>query len=124
MSGGSLDPRFVDHFQNPRRVGDLPGATARVHVENPVCGDTLDLAAIIEDGLVKEARFRVLGCSGAIASASVAVDMISGQPLAAARALDARAIDAALGGLPVLKRHGADLAAEAVATLLKQERAP
>jgi nitrogen fixation NifU-like protein len=120
MAGGALDPRFLDHFQNPRNVGDLPSADVRVHVENPVCGDTLDLAIALEGDRVKAAKYRVLGCSGAIASASVATDRIVGQSLAEARALDARAIDAALGGLPQLKKHGADLAAEAIAAAVRK----
>src|SRR5258707_10164916 len=61
----------LEHFQRPRNAGEVPGATAVVEVSNPVCGDVLRLAVIVEDGVVREARFLCRGCTASIASASV-----------------------------------------------------
>jgi NifU-like protein involved in Fe-S cluster formation len=116
-----VDP-FTDHFQAPRNVGDLARPDARVEVENPVCGDRLTLGLRLEGGRVAEVAWRVLGCSGAIAAASAMSELVRGQELAAAAIIDKTAIDRALGGLPALKRHGADLAAEGLAAALRALR--
>ncbi len=113
-----MDPRFEEHFKAPRNVGDLPDATARAVVENPVCGDRLTLALRVEAGRIAAVAWRCLGCSGSIAAASALSEAIRGLDLGAARRVDRDAVDAALGGLPALKRHGADLAADALAAAL------
>lgn len=105
------DPRFQEHLRRPKNVGDLADASVVIEVENVACGDTLRLSLKVQKGVVTAARFRAVGCSAAIAAASVMTDRISGQKTDVARALDAKAIDDALGGLPLAKRHGADLAA-------------
>ncbi|MCA8925671.1 MAG: iron-sulfur cluster assembly scaffold protein [Planctomycetes bacterium] len=107
-----MDPRFLDHFHAPRNVGDLDAHDVQVEGVNPVCGDRLTLSLKFSPEGVAVARYRVAGCSGAIAAASAMSELVTGADLAAARAVDREAIDAALGGLPALKRHGADLAAE------------
>jgi nitrogen fixation protein NifU and related proteins len=111
----------MDHFQHPRNVGDLasPGAT-RVEVENPVCGDRLTLTVRLEADRVAEVAWRVLGCSGAIAGASAMSELVKGREVTTAAAVDRDAIDRALGGLPALKRHGADLAADGLAAALRK----
>lgn len=121
MSAGvaELDPRFLDHFRQPRNVGELPAATGTATVENPACGDLVRVALKIEGGRITALRFRCDGCSGSIAAMSVASELVRGRTLAEARALDATALDAALGGLPTLKRHGADLAADALAAAIR-----
>lgn len=112
-----MDP-FTDHFKAPRNVGDLARPDARVDVDNPVCGDRLTLAIRVEAGKVAEVAWRVLGCSGAIAAASAMSEMVEGRTVEEAAAIDRDAIDRALGGLPALKRHGADLAAEGLRAAL------
>lgn len=111
-----MDP-FTDHFKAPRNVGDLARPDARVDVDNPVCGDRLTLALRVEAGQVVEVAWRVLGCSGAIAAASAMSELVKGRAVAEA-AVDRDAIDRALGGLPALKRHGADLAADGLRAAL------
>ncbi len=112
-----MDP-FTDHFKAPRNVGDLARPDARVDVDNPVCGDRLTLALRVEAGAVAEVAWRVLGCSGAIAAASAMSELVKGRAVDEAAAVDREAIDRALGGLPALKRHGADLAAEGLRAAL------
>ena len=116
-----MDP-FTDHFQSPRNVGDLAAPDAQVEVENPVCGDRLTLALRLEGGRVAEVAWRVLGCSGAIAAASAMSELARGRALAEVASIDKTAIVRALGGLPTLKRHGADLAAVGLAAALRAAR--
>src|ERR1700720_3860553 len=101
----------LDHFQNPRNAGELPGADVRVEVSNPVCGDILHLAARVEDGRIAEARFLCRGCTTSIACASLLTEQLRGRTLAEARAITAQSLSEALGGLPEATLHGAELAA-------------
>jgi nitrogen fixation NifU-like protein len=110
----------LDHFLNPRNVGELPGATATVEASNPVCGDILKLSALIVDGRIAEARFLCRGCTTAIACASILTEELRGCTLAEARAITAESLSQALGGLPTATFHGAQLAADAVNVLLQK----
>jgi nitrogen fixation NifU-like protein len=110
----------LDHFRNPRNAGELPGATATVEASNPVCGDILKLAALIVDGRIAEARFLCRGCTTSIACASILTEELHGCTLAEARAITAESLSQALGGLPTATFHGAQLAADAVRTLLQK----
>jgi nitrogen fixation NifU-like protein len=109
----------LDHFQNPRNAGDLAGATAKVEVSNPVCGDVLQLAVRIENDHVVEACFLCRGCTTSIACASLLTEQLRGRTLAEARSLNAQFLSQFLGGLPAATFHGAELAADAVQTLLR-----
>ena len=109
----------LEHFRNPRNVGELADATASVEVTNPVCGDVLRLSARIVDGRIAESRFLCRGCTTAIACASLLTEQIQNRSLAEARAMRAETISEALGGLPAATLHGAQLAADALAALLK-----
>jgi nitrogen fixation protein NifU and related proteins len=108
----------LDHFQNPRNAGALEGATATVSVENPVCGDILELSARMEAGRIAEARFRTRGCVTALACSSLLTELLRGKTPAEARAITAEQISEALGGLPPATLHGAQLARDAVQALL------
>ena len=109
----------LDHFRNPRNVGELPGATATIEVNNPVCGDILKLSARVVDGRIAEARFLCRGCTTSIACASVLTERLSGGTLAEARSIMAETLSEALGGLPPATFHGAQLAVDAVYALLQ-----
>lgn len=109
----------LDHFRNPRNVGELPGATATIEVNNPVCGDILKLSARVVDGRIAEARFLCRGCTTSIACASVLTERLSGSTLAEARSITAETLSEALGGLPPATFHGAQLAVDAVSALLQ-----
>ena len=110
----------LDHFKNPRNGGELPGATASVDVSNPVCGDILRLAARVESGCIAEIRFKCQGCVVSLASASALTELVAGQSLSEARRVTAADVSAHLGGLPQASFHGAQLAADALATLLSK----
>ena len=109
----------LDHFRNPRNTGELPDATATVEASNPVCGDILRLAVRVEDERVTEVRFLCRGCTTSIACASLLTEMLRDQKLTEARVITAEALSDALGGLPSATFHGAQLAADALAALLK-----
>jgi len=108
----------LDHFQNPRNAGKLDTATATVSVENPVCGDILELSARLESGLILEARFRTRGCVTAMACSSLLTELLRGKTLAEARGITAEQISRDLGGLPPATLHGAQLARDAVQALV------
>src|SRR5688500_11414543 len=107
-----MESRFTEHFQRPRGAGELPDATVRVEVENPVCGDRMALALRIDGGRIAAAAWQVKGCSGAVAAASALWELLQGTTLDAAGRLDRADVEAALGGMPPQKRHGADLAVD------------
>jgi nitrogen fixation protein NifU and related proteins len=109
----------LDHFQNPRNAGELPGADAKVEVSNPVCGDVLQLAVRIEKERIVEARFLCRGCTTSIACASLLTEQLRHRTLAEARSLTAKSLSLSLGGLPDATFHGAELAADAVETMLR-----
>lgn len=116
---------LLDHFQNPRNAGELPGATVQVVVSNPVCGDVLRLAVIVEKGVVREARFLCRGCTASIAGGSVLTEMIKGRRAAELSSMQAAAIAEELGGLPEASFHAAQLAedgARAVAAKMQSAR--
>lgn len=108
----------LDHFRSPRNAGKLPNATAQVQAANPVCGDVLELAARVDDGRIVEARFLCRGCTTAIACASLLTERLTGATIAAARAMTAEEISSALGELPPATFHAAQLAVEALQSLL------
>ena len=109
----------LDHFQNPRNAGELLGADAKVEVSNPVCGDVLQLALRMDGERIAEARFLCRGCTTSIACASLLTEELRGRTLAEARSLTAQSLSQSLGGLPDATFHGAELAADAIATMLR-----
>ena len=108
----------LDHFQNPRNAGTLDRATATISVENPVCGDLLELSVRMEAGRIAEARFRTRGCVTAMACSSLLTELLGGKTPAEARAITPEQMSEALGGLPPATFHAAQLACDAVQALL------
>jgi len=107
----------LDHFQNPRNVGILDEATATISVENPVCGDILELSARMDAGRVAEARFRTRGCVTAMACSSLLTEMLRGKSPAEVRGITPEQISETLGGLPAATFHAAQLARDAAQAL-------
>lgn len=107
----------LDHFQNPRNAGILDAATATITVENPVCGDILELSARMDAGRVAEARFRTRGCVTAMACSSLLTEMMRGKTPAEISGITAEQISESLGGLPPATFHAAQLARDAVQAL-------
>jgi nitrogen fixation protein NifU and related proteins len=107
----------LDHFQNPRNVGDLQDATGSVEVNNPVCGDVLRLAIKVEQGKIAQARFLCRGCTTSIACASQLTVLLSGNSLDRLREISVDELAQSLGGLPAETLHGAHLAIDAAHAL-------
>jgi len=114
--------QLLDHFQNPRNVGDLTDPDALVEIENPVCGDVLRLSLKIQDGRIAAVRFKAKGCVPSIACGSALTELITGKTPEQARAAARNDIEAAVGGLPQASAHAAQLALDAIAALLQQLR--
>jgi NifU-like protein involved in Fe-S cluster formation len=111
-------PELQDHYKRPRNQGELPDATARVEVTNPVCGDTLELAVRLDAGRITAAKFRTRGCPPAIACSSLLTEMILGKTLAEVREITAEQISEALGVLPPATKHASQLAEDSLDALL------
>jgi nitrogen fixation NifU-like protein len=109
---------LLDHFRHPRNAGKLVNASAQVRATNPVCGDILELAVRVENGVIAEARFLCRGCTTSIACASFLTERLTDSSLAAARAITAETISQALGELPPATFHGAQLATDALDLVL------
>jgi NifU-like protein involved in Fe-S cluster formation len=113
-------PQVLDHFQNPRNPGAVDRADAVVQIENPACGDVLQLSARIAAGRIAEIRFRAKGCVAAMACASALTEWVQGKTPAEARGLKRGELLVKVGGLPVASAHAAYLAMDALAALLVQ----
>jgi len=109
----------VEHATNPRNVGALDDADGVGADGNPVYGNLVRVYLRVAEGRIVAARFKAFGCSATIAAASMVTELAAGASLAAARALDARAVEEALGGLPPEKRHCAAVAAGALQRALE-----
>jgi nitrogen fixation NifU-like protein len=118
-TGMRYSPIVIDHFQNPRNVGELSDANAQASVSNPVCGDVLQLRLKIIDGRIAEVRFKTFGCEAAIAASSLLTEMIQGKALSDVQEITPETITAALGGLPKVKLHASALAEEALKEALE-----
>lgn len=110
---------FLDHFRNPRNIGRLDPPAVSVTVENPACGDTLRLSALIENGSIARAAYQVRGCTAAIAAGSALTEWMIGKPPAALAVLEAAVIDEAVGGLIPESKHAAVLCVDAARLLAR-----
>ena len=116
-------PQLVDHFQNPRNVGDLPDADATVELENPVCGDVIRLSLKLQNGRIAEIRFKAKGCVPAMACGSALTELVLGRTTQEARVLGRDDLTRAVGGLPQASSHAAQLALDALSSALAKVRA-
>lgn len=111
--------KVMDHFRNPRNVGALENADGVGEVGNAVCGDIMKIYLKIDDDTVSDVRFETFGCGSAIASSSMATELIKGKPLDEALQLTNKAVTEALDGLPPHKLHCSVLAEEAIRAAVK-----
>ncbi len=111
--------KVMDHFLNPRNVGVIEDADAIGEVGNAKCGDIMKMYLKIENGIIVDVKFETFGCASAIASSSMATEMIKGKPLSEAEALTNKAVTEALDGLPAHKIHCSVLAEEAIKKALE-----
>src|SRR5262249_13045294 len=111
--------KLLDHFKNPRNVGELPPPAITVEVSNPVCGDILRLSARFEQGRIVEVRYRTRDCTASIAAGSTLTELLQGKTGDEAARLTARDVEEAVGGLGNESKHAAVLAVDGVRALLK-----
>lgn len=111
--------KVMDHFLNPRNVGVIEDANAIGEVGNAKCGDIMKMYLKIEDGIVEDVKFETFGCGSAIASSSMATELIKGKPVEDAMKLTNKAVAEALDGLPDYKMHCSVLAEEAIQSALE-----
>jgi len=104
----------MDHFQNPRNVGDLENPDGIGHVGNAVCGDIMELYIKVENNIITDARFKTFGCGAAIATSSMITELVKGKPIDEAQEISNKAVVEALDGLPPIKVHCSVLAEEAL----------
>lgn len=109
----------MDHFTHPRNVGFIENADGVGEAGNAKCGDILRVYLNIKDGIIEDVKFETFGCASAIASSSMATEMIRGRPLSEALALTNKAVTEALEGLPAHKLHCSVLAEEAIRSAIQ-----
>lgn len=106
--------QLLDHFQNPRNAGEVPGADRVGEVSNPVCGDILKLWLKTDGERIVQTGFKCRGCVASMACGSALTEWLTGRTLAEARALTAAQVEQAVGGLEPASKHAADLAVDAL----------
>jgi nitrogen fixation NifU-like protein len=104
----------MEHFKNPRNVGEIENPDGIGHVGNAVCGDVMELYIRVEDGIIVDAKFKTFGCGAAIATSSMVTELVKGKKVEEALKISNRAVAEALGGLPSIKMHCSVLAEEAL----------
>jgi nitrogen fixation NifU-like protein len=114
----------LDHFQTPRNAGEISDPDATVEIENPACGDVLRLTLKISSGGISEIRFKAKGCVPAMACGSALTELVSGKTLDEARKLRRQDVISAVGGLPQVSTHAAQLAVDALSAALNQYQQP
>ena len=111
---GPYSEKVMDHFMHPRNVGEIADADGVGNVGNPVCGDIMKMFIKVKDNVITDVKFQTFGCGAAIATSSMATEMIKGKTLDEALKLTNQAVADALEGLPPVKMHCSVLAEEAV----------
>ena len=112
----------MQHFTDPQNVGVIEDADGVGKVGNPMCGDVMEMFIKVKDDRVEDVKFRTFGCGAAIATSSIATEMIKGKSLEEAVKLSNKAVADALGGLPAQKMHCSNLAADAVRAAIEDYR--
>ena len=111
--------KVMDHFMNPRNVGALDAADGVGEVGNPVCGDIMHIEIQVKDNIIEDIKFKTFGCAAAIATSSMVTEMVKGKTLEEAERITNRTVAEALDGLPPVKMHCSNLAADALHQAIK-----
>jgi nitrogen fixation NifU-like protein len=106
--------RVLDHFRNPRNVGEMDNPDGVGRVGSPVCGDIMELYLRVKNSIIVEAKFKTFGCAAAIATSSMVTEMVKGRSIREALEISNEAVVEALGGLPPIKMHCSVMAEEAL----------
>ncbi len=110
--------KVMEHFSNPRNVGEIEDADGIGEVGNPKCGDIMKMYIKVNDGIIEDVKFKTFGCGAAIATSSMATELIKGKKIEEALKLTNKAVMEALGGLPPVKVHCSVLAEQAIKTTI------
>jgi len=114
----SMDQQYsekvMEHFRNPRNVGEMPDADGTGHVGNAICGDIMEMYIKVRDNVIVDAKFKTMGCGAAIATSSMVTELVKGKTVDEALKISNRAVAEALGGLPKIKMHCSVLAEDAL----------
>ncbi len=119
---GMYSEKVMDHFRNPRNVGEIKGADGVGEVGNPTCGDIMKIYLKIKDNAIEDIKFQTFGCGSAIATSSMVTEMVMGKSLDDAESITNKAVAEALDGLPPIKMHCSNLAADALHAAIKDYR--
>jgi nitrogen fixation NifU-like protein len=111
--------KVMEHFRNPRNVGEMGNPDGIGHVGNPVCGDIMELYIKINNNTIIDARFKTFGCGAAIATSSMVTEMVKGKTIDEALEISNQAVAEALDGLPPIKMHCSVLAEEALKSAIE-----
>jgi len=114
--------KVMDHFRNPRNVGEVEHADGIGQAGNPVCGDIMELSIKVENDVIKDVRFKTFGCGAAIATSSMVTELVKGKTVDEALEVSNKAVADALGGLPPVKMHCSVLAEEALKAAIDDYR--
>ena len=114
--------KVMDHFRNPRNVGEIKNADGVGKVGNPVCGDVMNLYIKVKNNVITDAKFKTFGCGAAIATSSMVTELVKGKSIDEALELSNKAVAAALGGLPPVKMHCSVLAEQALRAAIEDYR--
>ncbi|MBI3398192.1 MAG: Fe-S cluster assembly scaffold protein NifU [Deltaproteobacteria bacterium] len=106
--------KVMDHFSNPRNVGEIENANGVGTVGNPACGDIMKLSIKVEGDVIQDIKFKTFGCGAAIATSSMVTELVKGKHLNEAEEISNQTVAEALGGLPPVKMHCSNLAADAL----------
>lgn len=111
--------KVMDHFENPRNVGEISDAHGVGQVGNPTCGDIMKIYIKVEDNKISDIKFKTFGCGAAIATSSMVTELVKGKTLEDALHISNKSVAEALGGLPPKKMHCSNLAADALHAAIK-----
>jgi len=115
--------KVIEHFQNPRNVGEIEDADGVGTVGNPSCGDIMKMFIKVENGIIIDIKFKTFGCGAAIATSSITTEMVKGKTIEEAEKLTRNDVADALGGLPPIKMHCSNLATDALRAAIENYRA-
>ncbi len=119
MTNTDYNKRVLDHFKNPRNMGNMKNPDAEASIGNPSCGDVLKIALKVKNGKIKDIKFQTFGCVAAIASSSMMTELAKGKSLDEAKKITNKDVAKALGQLPPIKIHCSNLAADALKKAIK-----
>ncbi len=114
--------KVMDHFENPRNVGVIENPDGVGKQGNPVCGDVMELSIKVKDDIIEDIKFRTFGCCAAIATSSMVTELVKGKPLDEAERISKQTVAEALDGLPPVKMHCSNLAADALQDAIRDYR--